>query len=90
MMYSENLTNKELLLNAMPLVSLSRNEWNSFHKHMEKVEREQGEDSVIFKILETLNMNQSRLEVRSNYLAYFGDVLEEKVREESTELDQVI
>lgn len=80
MIYSENLTIREQLINAMPLVSLTRKEWGVLHKHIEEVE----EDSELFKVMEKLNTNQSRIEVIGNYLSYYSDLLDKTVAEEET------
>lgn len=65
MIYSNNLTNRELLLNAMPLVSLSRKQWNLILDHI------QGTNGELLKVFETIIGNQSKIEVMSNYLEYY-------------------
>ena len=37
------MTNRELVQKAMPLFSLSKKEWSIFLKHLEDVERSEGE-----------------------------------------------
>lgn len=83
MIYSENLTNRELVMNAMPLVSLSREQWNTVLKHLENIEVDSGSQSVLFTALHTVIENQSRLEVIGNYFDYYGDLLSKPVREKS-------
>lgn len=85
MIYSNNLTNKELLANALPLVSLSRKQWNAFMKHLQQIESE-GE-SDLYRALSTLCRNQSKIEVISNFGFYYNKELNEQVPEKSIELD---
>lgn len=77
----EDLTNKDLVQKAMPLISLSRVEWNLFIKHVEEVEK--SNDYSLLKVLQTLIKNQARIEVIGNYNDYYADVLESPVRENS-------
>ena len=77
MIYSNNLTNRELLLNAMPLVSLSRKQWNLILDHI------QGTNGELLKVFETMIGNQSKIEVISNYLEYYYEHIEDPVNEES-------
>ena len=81
MTYSDKLTNRELVQRAMPLVSLSRKQWGILLKHIEEIERSQGNESEIFKALETVHNNQARIEVMNNYYDYYGDVLEDGIRD---------
>lgn len=84
MIYSSNLTNKELLQNAIQLKSLSRKHWNTILKHLENIER--SEDKVLFEALSILCTNQSKTEILNNYLDYYSDTLEEPVREQSLDV----
>lgn len=77
MIYSDNLTNRELLLNAMPLSSLSREQWNLALTHVQSTNGE------VHKVLEILIANQSKLEVISNYKEYYYENLDEPVTEHS-------
>ncbi|MBR6081249.1 MAG: hypothetical protein IKP60_13990 [Treponema sp.] len=83
MIYSGNLTNRELLANAMPLSTLSRNQWGLLLSHIESIERTQGVDSDLFKVLETLHNNQARIEIIGGYLDSHCDEINAPVREES-------
>ena len=74
------MTNRELLQKAMPLISLSNVQWEQIIKHIEK---QKGE---IEEILNILLINQSRLEVRSNYRDFYDDKLDEQVLENSVVL----
>lgn len=74
------MTNRELLQKAMPLVSLSNSQWEQITKHLEK---QKGE---IVEVLNILLVNQSRLEVRSNYRDFYDDKLDEQVLENSVVL----
>ena len=89
MIYSDDLTNKELLLNAMPLVSLSRTQWNTFIKHVLEVEKKEGADSDIIKVLETLTANQSRIEITNNYVDSYMRDMDKPVNEESRSVFQL-
>ena len=90
MIYSENLTNRELVMNAMPLVSLSREQWNSIIEHCEENEVTNGCDSILVIALKTMIVNQSRLEVMSNYFDYHLEDLDNQVCEKSARLFPVI
>ena len=83
MIYSENLTNRELLNKAMPLISLSRKEWNVLLKFVAELEQKEGVDSVLYKAVQKVQNNQAKIEVMSNYNDYYADILEEPVREDS-------
>ena len=85
MIYSNDLTNKELLANALPIVSLSRKQWNAFMVHMESVEK--GDDPDLFNALKTLCRNQSKIEILSAFGFYYNKELNEPVAAESIELD---
>lgn len=77
MIYSDNLTNRELLMNAMPLSSLSREQWKVIFKHLESLERSNKTD--LLEVLQTLCSNQSKLEVINNYTEYYFDTLNNSV-----------
>lgn len=85
MIYSKNLTNRELLQNAMPLSSLSRKQWNMLLKHIENIECAEGE-SELFKTLETLMNNQTRIEVIGNYVSFYKDTLDDPVSEKAVRI----
>ena len=70
------MTNRELLQKAMPLKSLSEQEWNVLNDYVEKLK-----DNSIYVVLQTLITNQSRIEVMANYFDYFADKLDEPVTE---------
>jgi len=78
------MTNRELLQKAMPLTSLTENEWNVLNDYLSKVSGTQ-----ISAILNTLVTNQSRIEIMSNYTDYFFDKLDESLPECSVELQAV-
>jgi len=78
------MTNRELMMRAMPLKSLSRKDWNTLSRHIEETTR--NGDPAVLAVLEALRMNQSRLEVISNYTDYYGDIMDEQVREESVQV----
>lgn len=85
MIYSKNLTNRELLQNAMPLSSLSRKQWNMLLKHIENIECAEGE-SELYKTLETLMNNQTRIEVIGNYVSFYKDTLDDPVSEKAVRI----
>ena len=71
------MTNRELILKAMPLVTLSNKEWDVLTKYME-----QRKETAIGNILEKLYTNQVRLEIIGNLIDYYdpdGTVREESV-----------
>lgn len=86
MTYSENLTNKELLNKAMPLISLSRTQWNTLLEHISSIEKTDGCESVLFKALEIMHNNQARLEIMSNYCYYNFNVIDNPTADVNTEL----
>jgi hypothetical protein len=75
------MTNKDLLIQAMPLFSLSQKEWDLFLNHIEKIN-----DPELLQTLEKIKTNQTRLEVIGNYLDYFADVIDEPIRDESIQI----
>jgi len=83
------MTNRDLVQKAMPLFSLSKKEWSIFLKHLEDVERSEGEKSQPFKVLQKIQTNQARIEVMGNYNDYYSDILDELVRDCSCELQAV-
>lgn len=71
------MTNRELILKAMPLVTLSNKEWDVLTKYME-----QRKETAIGNILEKLYTNQVRLEIIGNLIDYYdpdGTVREKSV-----------
>lgn len=72
------MTNRELLQKAMPLTSLSREQWNVFQKHLESIK-----EPVLLSALKLLEQNQCRLEIIDNYINYYSDTLNEEVIEEN-------
>ena len=78
------MTNRELLQKAMPLTSLTENEWNVLNDYLLKVSGTQ-----ISAILDKLITNQSRIEIMSNYADYYFDTLGKSVPECSVELQAV-
>ncbi|SEP81184.1 hypothetical protein SAMN04487977_101499 [Treponema bryantii] len=71
------MTNRELLQKAMPLYSLSEEQWNEI---LEVKTRLSGS---ALSALETLVSNQAKLEVMTNYIDYFFDSLDKKITEKS-------
>lgn len=72
-----NMTNRELILKAMPLVTLSNKEWDVLTKYME-----QRKETAIGNIFEKLYTNQARLEIIGNLIDYYdpdGTVREQSV-----------
>lgn len=70
------MTNRELLQKAMPLVSLSKEEWTVFLRHIEETKQN---ESDVCGVLETISNNQARLEIIGNYLDYYADKLDEEI-----------
>ena len=73
------MTNKELLLQAMPLCTLSRNEWDIFLHYLDQIN-----NATLRHTMEKLKLNQSRIEIIGNYLDYFSDNIEQQINEKST------
>lgn len=69
------MTNRELVQKAMPLVSLSNEEWETINKHLEK------QSGTLFNALQTLITNQARIEVMGDYYDYYSDILEQPLRD---------
>ena len=78
------MTNRELLQKAMPLTSLTENEWNVLNDYLLKVSGTQ-----ISAILNKLITNQSRIEIMSNYADYYFDTLDKSLPRCSVELQAV-
>ena len=78
------MTNRELLQKAMPLTSLSEQEWNALNDYLAKVSGNQ-----ISAILNILITNPSRIEIMTNYFDAYGDILDEPVRQCSVQLQAV-
>lgn len=72
------MTNREILSKAMPLSSLTSDQWDELKKHDEEVER--SGNTKLSAALKTLQENQSRLEVMGNYFDYYGDVIDDPVK----------
>lgn len=72
------MTNKELLLQAMPLCTLDENKWNIFLHYLDKMD-----NATLRQTMNKLKLNQARLEIIGNYLDCFSDVLEQPVNEKS-------
>ena len=75
------MTNRELLEQAMPISTLSRQEWVAIWEYAEYLEKTE-KGSKLYNAVKQLLVNQARLEVKSNYLDYFGDRLDEEVPEQ--------
>ena len=75
------MTNRDLMIKAMPLNTLSRSQWKTILKHIEEIEHSGNKE--LLTALETLHTNQARLEVMSNYNDFYCDLMDEPVREES-------
>ena len=75
------MTNRELLSKAMPLSSLTSDQWDELNKHIEEIER--AGNKKLSAALKTIQENQARLEILGNYFVYFGDVMDEPVKEKS-------
>ena len=78
------MTNRELLQKAMPLTSLTENEWNVLNDYLHKVSGTQ-----ISAILNKIITNQSRIEIMSNYADYYFDTLDKPLPRCSVELQAV-
>ena len=73
------MTNKDLLLQAMPLCTLAENEWDIFLHYLDKID-----NTTLRQTLNKLKLNQSRLEVIANYLDCFSDIIEQPIKDKST------
>lgn len=72
------MTNRDLLLQAMPLCTLAENEWDIFLHYLDKTD-----NATLRQTLNKLKLNQSRLEIIANYLDYFSDTIEQPLKEKS-------
>ena len=84
MFYSGNFTHKELMSVAMPMVSLSREEWNILLKHIKQVEQTEVSESCLLKAFEKVISNQAKLEVSNKYMDSHMKELDDPVNEESS------
>ena len=71
------MTHRELLNMAMPLISLTNEQWDLICEHLEK------HDAELSAIIRILICNQARIEVTGNYLDYYFDSLEKQVSAET-------
>jgi hypothetical protein len=62
--------NKDLLKIAMPFISLSGKQWNAFINFVDDFT---DKESELYKTLQTLMINQSRIEIISDYDFYYGN-----------------
>ena len=69
------MTNRDLVQKAMPLASLTNEEWEEVNKHLAK------QSGTLFNALQTLITNQSRIEVMTNYYDYYADTLDSPLRD---------
>ena len=74
------MTNRDLLEQAMPMSTLTRQKWSVIQEHAEYLERTE-KDSKLCNAVKQLLVNQARLEVRSSYLDHFNETLDDDVRE---------
>lgn len=81
MIYSGNLTNRELLRNAMPLFGLSRKQWNCVIEFAEE-QKYSGDNCCLSEALAIMIGNQSKIEVMEQYNMYQYDALDNLVKEE--------
>lgn len=70
------MTNRELLRFAMPLKSLSADQWESAWKHLNEL-YDKHSDTPLYSAFVQLLLNQSRIEISNNYNDYFFDTLDE-------------
>lgn len=85
MTYCENLTNRDLITNAMPLVSLTSRQWRAVMRLCELSERQDGVESDSYKALEVLIRNQSKIETMSLLFDSMADELDEPIADGSKE-----
>lgn len=82
MFYSDNLTNRERMITAMPLTNLSKNQWNTLLKYIDRLENNEQTNKMLLSTLKVLRTNQARIEVMSDYYDYYGSELDLPVRDE--------
>lgn len=77
------MTNRELLQKAMPLVSLSNEQWESVNALIKSIESKSDSGSILLESLEILTKNQSRIEITDNYREYYFDTLDKDIRDKN-------
>ena len=75
------MTNRELILKAMPMHNLTNSQWNAVQKLAE-----QTKDSVSASALKILLCNQSKLEIMCMLFDNCSDILGEESRKDTVEL----
>lgn len=85
MIYCENLTNRDLITTALPMVNLSREQWKIFLSLCRQEENTNGKQSELYKVLEILCKNQARLEVMNMLAVNCNEDLDCIIKDESTE-----
>ena len=74
------MTHRELIQKAMPLESLTDNDWDLVVRNLDK------QEGKIQAVFQKMLQNQARIEMMSNYLDYFGDRLAENLPKDSLEI----
>lgn len=61
------IINLDLLNDVISPKPLTRSQWIEFYKHLQDVERSEGSDSELYKLLDALRVNQTKIEVFNRY-----------------------
>lgn len=75
------MTNRELILKAMPMHNLTNNQWNAIQKLAD-----QTKDNVLESALKILICNQSKIETLCMIFDNCSDISEQESREETVEI----
>lgn len=65
-------------MQAMPLYTLSEAEWDLLISHLENID-----DLHLLQLLDKIRLNQARLEIISEYIDYYADLIDQPVKEKS-------
>ena len=77
------MTNRDLVNKAMPLVTLSREQWEAVIKHLDELERYNGCSTALYQAFKTLQDNQAKIEVMGDYFDAINYEYDEPVRQNS-------
>lgn len=75
------MTNRELLQKAMPLYSLTNDQWHLIERHIEKVS-----DIDLKSVLKTLLANQAKLETLNMVSDYYSDLYSNPISNKTYEI----
>ena len=77
------MTNRDLVNKAMPLMTLTREQWEAVINHLDELEKYNGRNTPLYQAFKTLQDNQAKLEVMGDYFESINYEVDEPVRQNS-------